>query len=274
MHAQNGNPGIYIVSGGSGASGEQIVETVLAQFPDSKIEIKIIANVRSPNQVEQVARAAARDGSMIVMTLVDENLNAYMLEQAKTYGVFHVDLMRALLNQIGHMVGSQPVGHPGLYRKLHRTYFDRIEAIEYTMAHDDGQRAIEWSDAEIMLIGVSRVGKTPLSMYLSVLGWKVANMPLIKELQIQKRFFDVDAARVVGLSMQPDMLLSHRRHRQKNLGISGDHAYVNPDAVRREVRHFNNFMQQHGITRIDVTKKPIETSADDIIKLINNRFRL
>jgi regulator of PEP synthase PpsR (kinase-PPPase family) len=263
---------IYIFSGGSGASGEQVVQTVLAQFPTANFDVVTIPHVRTKNQVSDLISVASGEASIIVLTLVDEELNTFAVNQAKEHQVFFIDLMRTLLRKASEITGEAPLSHPGLYRKLHKAYFDRVASIEYTVAHDDGKDPGGWKDCEIMLIGVSRVGKTPLSLYLSVLGWKVANVPLIPNLEIPPALFQIDQKRIIGLTIQADQLLIHRQHRQRRLGVHGPSPYSDPLAIQEEISFFNSLIRRHGITTIDVTYKPIETSADEIMRIIIECF--
>ncbi|MCD6355679.1 MAG: kinase/pyrophosphorylase [Anaerolineaceae bacterium] len=263
---------IYIISGGSGASGEQVVRTALAQFSTAKFDVITVPHVRIKNQVSDLISAASGKASIVVLTLVDEELNTFAINQAKEHKVFFIDLMRPLLRKASEITGEVPLGHPGLYRKLHKAYFDRVAAMEYTVAHDDGKDPGGWKDCEIMIIGVSRVGKTPLSLYLSVLGWKVANVPLIPNLEISPALFKIDRKRIIGLTMRASQLLIHRQHRQRRLGVHGPSPYSDPLAIQEEISFFNSLIKRHGITTIDVTYKPIETSADEIMKIIIERF--
>lgn len=270
--AESKKPCIYIISGGSGASGEQVVQTVLAQFPTANLDVVSIPHVRTKNKISDLITAASGEASIIVLTLVDEELNTFAINQAEGHQIFCIDLMRTLLRKVSEITGEAPLGHAGLYRKLHKAYFDRVAAIEYTISHDDGKEPGGWKDCEIMLIGVSRVGKTPLSLYLSVLGWKVANVPLIPNLEIPPALFQIDQKRIIGLTMQADRLLFHRQHRQRRLGIHGPSPYSDPIAIQEEISFFNSLIRRHGITTIDVTNKPIETSADEIMRIIIERF--
>ncbi|MCK4724940.1 MAG: kinase/pyrophosphorylase, partial [Anaerolineales bacterium] len=162
-------------------------------------------------------------------------------------------------------------GQPGLYRKLREDYYERVAAIEYTMAHDDGQRPDEWDQAEIVLIGVSRVGKTPLSLYLSVLGWKVANWPIVQGIPPHPKLSQLDRRKVVGITMEPGQLLEHRRRRQSQLGAPGFSKYADPAAIHEEISAAREAFRRYGFRVIDVTDKPIETSADEVIRLISSR---
>ncbi len=261
-------PPIYVVSGGVGASGEQLVNTVLAQFPDSHVQVFTIGNVRQSEQIERVVMQAAGCGGTIVHTLVDERLRGALSDLARAQGVVAIDLMGELLARLAVVLRREPVQQPGLYRRFHRAYFERVSAIEFTLAHDDGKGPQGWPQADIVLAGVSRTGKTPLSVYLSVLGWKVANVPLVPEIPTPEELFRVDPHRVVGLTIDPDALLMLREQRVRRMGAHRPTAYMDPEKVRDEIQEALRIFRQARFPVIDVTDKPIETSADEIIKLI------
>lgn len=269
---KTGPPPIYIVSGGTGASGDQLVHTVLAQFPESDVQVITLGHVRHLEQVEDVVVQAAATGGTIVHTMVDARLRRALTRLAQEWNVAAIDLMGALLSRFTDVLGQEPVGHPGLYRQLHQAYFERVAAIDFAMAHDDGKNPEGWPQADIMLVGVSRVGKTPLSMYLSVLGWKVANVPLVMGLPPPPELFQLDRRRVIGLNIEPAQLLVHRQQRQRRLGAPGPSAYTDPAAIYEEVEAARQVFRRGGFSIIDVTDKPIETSADEIIERITRRF--
>ena len=265
-------PPIYIVSGGAGASGEQLVYTVLAQFPESRVPVITLGHVRRPEQIEDAVTQAQATCGTIVHTLVDGPLRSHLVQLAQERGVATIDLMGDLMSRLAELLGQQPAGHPGLYRQLHQDYFERVASIEFAMAHDDGRNPEGWPLADIVLVGVSRAGKTPLSMYLSVLGWKVANVPLVMELAPPSELFQLDSRRVIGLTIEPGRLLGHRQQRQRHLGAPGPSAYTDPVAIYEEVEAARQVFKQGGFSTIDVTDKPIEASADEIIALITRRF--
>jgi regulator of PEP synthase PpsR (kinase-PPPase family) len=266
-------PAIYVVSGGMGASGEQLIRTALAQFEEPDIAIIVVPEVRQVSQIEAVVKEAASRHGTILHTLVDLNLRQAMVRQARDRNVVAIDAMGQLLSRLTNVLEQEPQGQPGLYRQLRQDYFDRVAAIEYTVAHDDGHRPDEWHLAEIMLVGVSRVGKTPLSMYLSTLGWKVANWPLVKGIEPPKELFKLDRRRVVGLIIDPGQLVTHRQQRQRRLGVSSKTSYTNPVELYEEVEEAKKLFRRHGFATLNVTDKPIEESADEVIALINRRLK-
>jgi regulator of PEP synthase PpsR (kinase-PPPase family) len=265
-------PPIYVVSGGTGASGEQVVHTVLVQFPGNDVSVITVAHVCQIAQVEDVLAQAAETGGTIVHTLVDPDLRGTLVVGARQRAIAAIDLMGPLISRLTDVFGREPVAHPGLYHELHQAYFDRVAAIEYSMAHDDGRNSEAWPQADVVIIGVSRVGKTPLSMYLSVLGWRVANVPLVLGLPTPTGLFRLDPRRVIGLYMDPAQLLFHRRQRQLRLHAPGLQAYTDPAVIEEELAEARRVFRQGGFTTLDVTDKPIEVSADQVIELITRRF--
>jgi regulator of PEP synthase PpsR (kinase-PPPase family) len=266
-------PPVYLVSGGTGASGEQLLHTVLAQFPDCQVEVFTLPRVRHEEQIEDVVAKAKSTGGTIVHTMVDTRLRRALTQHANELDVACIDLMGDLLSRLAEVLGQDPIGRPGLYRQLHHAYFERVSAIEFAMSHDDGKNRDGWPQAEIVLTGVSRVGKTPLSMYLSVLGWKVANVPLVVSLPPPSELFQLDRRRVIGLTIEPGQLVIHRQQRQRRLGAPGPSAYTDAAAIYAELEAARRVFQQGRFTVVDVTDKPIETSADEIIERVTRQLR-
>lgn len=261
-------PPIIIVSGGIGTSGETVVNTVLAQFPEARVPVEIVASVRRPDQIEEAVLRAQATGGTVVHTLVDADLRHHLVEFAGRRGVVAIDLMGPLLDRLAVVLGQIPLGRPGYYRLMHRTYFERIGAIEYAIAHDDGQKPEDWHEADILLLGVSRSGKTPLSMYLSVLGWKTANLPLVPEIPLPPELDEMDPSRVIGLIIDLDRLLAFRRDRIRLLGMATDSDYASPLAVSKELNLARRVYRRGGYHVVDVTDKTVEASADEIIRHI------
>lgn len=263
-------PPIYVVSGGTGASAELLVRTVLAQFHNVDVPLLIKTHVLTLEQVESVVDEIAETNGTIVHTMVNDECRRHLIELAGAKGVFSIDLVIVLLDHLASELGQTPLGQPGQYRRLHRTYFDRVEAIEFAVAHDDAKRPEELSSADIVLLGVSRVGKTPLSMYLSILGWKTANIPFIAGIPLPQELDEVEPHRIVALMIESRQLMTHRRWRQTRTGIpEGD--YIARDSVIAELRAANHYFHKRGIPVVDITQKPIETAADEVVAHVTRR---
>jgi regulator of PEP synthase PpsR (kinase-PPPase family) len=265
---------IFVLSGGVGSSGEQIVRTVLAQFPDASMTIEVFPKVITKKQVHDILKRAVAEGAVVTHTFVDEKLRQAVSKSASKLELEAIDLVGPLMEKLSKRLKQEPIGKPGLYRQLYKTYFNRIDAMDYALNHDDGKNKVGWKDAEIILLGASRVGKTPISLYLSVLGWKVANIPIIAGIQPREEFYKLDPRRLIGLTITPSELVQHRNHRQKLLGVSGRNSnYTDPIKVYEELESIEKFLRRNGISIIDVTGKPIESSADEVIRIVRRKLK-
>lgn len=227
-------PPIFVASTDTAYNGEQRVRIVLAQFPGyADYPVIKVPHVRTVYQVEGVVRRAKSHGSVVVHTLIVDELRQHMAQFAEAQGVQHIDLTGPLIRGLADFVGQHPVQEPGLYWTMHRDEFDRITAIEFTLAHDDGRRPEDWHLADIVLLGPSRSGKTPLSVYLGVMGYKVANIPLVAGMEPSPHLMKVAKGRVVGLNIDPQTLQAHRCTRQT--GVSGT-SYTDAESIYDEAR--------------------------------------
>lgn len=265
-------PPVYVVSGATGESGAQLVNAVLAQFPDSRVPIVILSQVREPEQVARVVDMAADTGGTIVHTLVSAALRDRLTGLAEARGVAALDLTGPLMERLTATLGQLPIGQPGRYHRLRASYYERVAAIEYAIAHDDGRNPEGWPEADVLLLGVSRTGKTPLSVYLSVLGWKVANLPLAPEVPAPEALFALERRRVIGLSIALDQLLLFRRQRSGRLGIGAGLPYANPEQVASELDGARRVFRRGGFHVIDVTDRTVEATADAIIRRVGGRL--
>lgn len=263
---------IYIVSGARGTSGERVLRTALAQFENEDVPIFIIGDVLERSQIDEVVKEALENNGSIVHTLVNADLRGYLTRLAQEKNIPSADLMGPVLMLLKRITQKEPIGKPGLYRELREEYFKKIEAIEYTVDHDDGRKVEELDKAEIILTGVSRVGKTPLSMYLSTLGWKVANVPLMQGVTPPQKLFEVDHRRVVGLTIDPGQLIAYRTHRQEHLGAGRGAAYTNPKALWEELEYANQIFRKGKFSVVNTTDKPIEESANEVLTHVMRRL--
>jgi [pyruvate, water dikinase]-phosphate phosphotransferase / [pyruvate, water dikinase] kinase len=266
-------PPLFIVSGGEGVVGSEAARMVLSKFDDVRVPVIVVPNVRDTEQISEVIDQAEQANGTILHTLMESILRRDLIRKARARHVAEVDLVGSVLARVATVVGKEPRGVPGLYRPRRSAYFDRLEAIEYSMQHDDGARTDELDDAEIVLVGISRVGKTPLSMYLAVLGWKVANIPLVKEVPPPEGLFKLDRRRVIGLIVEAEQIAARRRHRQRRTGMAFGSRYFNQESTEDEVEWARRLFRRHGWATVNITDKSIEESADEIIALIARWFR-
>lgn len=263
---------IYIVSGGKGVAGHTMVHSLIIQYPHNKIPIKVIPNVQTEKKIINVVKRVKDAGGLLVHTMVKTELRKILLRECTIQGVKNIDFMGPLANFLEQELGLESVSIPGLYRRINHQYYDRIEAIDFTLNQDDGVNPARLKQAEIILAGVSRSGKTPLSVYMSMFGWKVANVPLIKGINPPKELYEVDPRRVFGLSINLNYLISIRNKRLTDLGDAKNALYIEQRHVREELRYANFIFEKSKFTKINVTNKPIESSANEIIGMVSERF--
>ena len=259
---------VFVTSDGTGVTAEQVLNAALTQFVGAEVEIERRPGVRTEEQVRQVVQEAAQVGGFIMHTLVSDEMRGVMLRMGRLHNVETIDLMGPLLARLSQQLAVSPAEKPGLFHQLNEEYFRRIETMEFALHHDDGRRAHELPQAEIVLVGVSRTFKTPLSVYLAFKGWFVANVPIVLKTKPPLALFDLLPGRVFGLTIDPVRLAEFRRVRHERLGgATGE--YAEPDFVRREVEYaLSIFHSQRGWPVVNVTDKPIEESAAEILALV------
>ncbi len=262
---------IFVVSDGTGATAEQVVNAALTQFRSAPVSVERRSRIRSAEQIHQVVQEAAEAGGCIVHTLVLDELRDEMLRVGRLHDVETIDLMGPLLARLSQQLSISPVEKPGLFRQLNEAYFRRIETMEFAFQHDDGRRAHEIHQAEIILVGVSRTFKTPLSIYLAFKGWFVANIPIILDRPLPAGLSDLPSGRVFGLTIDPVRLAELRRARQERWGGAlGDYAHL--DFVRREIAYAEDIFRRHpDWPVIEVTDKPIEEIGSELLALRADR---
>ena len=265
-------PPIYIVSGGKGLAGDAVVQSVLIQFPNNKIPVIIVPDVLNQEKIDNVISKALQTEGVIVHTMVDPEARKMLIDSCVQSGVNHFDLVGNLSDYLSNLLNTNPISKPGLYRLSNIAYFQRVEAIDFTLKVDDGQNPERITQADIVLTGVSRTGKTPLSVYLAMFGWKVANIPLVPGIKPPDELFKADPERVFGLSISPVYLIAQRANRVKSLHMDEDTDYINPKKVGEELANARRIFESGGFTEIQITNKPIESSANEILNILTSRF--
>ncbi len=264
---------ILIVSDGTGGTAEQAVRAALTQFAGTDVSLERRSEVRSVEQVTDAVQYAARIGAFIVHTIVSQELRNAMAEQGRLHNVPTIDLMGPLLAQLAQHLAHSPAERPGLFRELNREYFRRIEAVEFALRHDDGQRAHELDKADIVLVGVSRTFKTPLSIFLAFKGWLVGNVPVMLDVPLPPILEQLPPSTVFCLTTDAVNLAELRRARHKHLG-GATGSYADPEFVQRELAYAEMLFRSHpGWSVIEVTHKPIEEIASEILAIMRARNR-
>jgi regulator of PEP synthase PpsR (kinase-PPPase family) len=256
---------VFIISDGTGRTAEQTLKAALTQFEDTQVQINRRSNVRSKQQAIEIISEARKGNGLIVHTIVSKKLRDIIIEQGRLHDVGTIDLMGPLLAQLSHHFSFSPSEKPGVFHELNKSYFQRIEAVEFTFRHDDGQRIGELDKAEIVLLGVSRTFKTPVSIYLAYKGWLVANVPIILGIEIPEMLFELPTERVFCLTTFPRNLVALRKIREEHLGgATGDYAKLS--YIQREINYAHKiYNKQPKWAKVDITNKPVEEISSEIL---------
>ena len=256
---------IFIVSDGTGVTAEQSLRAALTQFADTEVRLDRRPGVRDEARAREVIEEASQVNGLVVHTVVSKDLRRALVEIGRLYNVEVIDLMGPLLARLTDRFASSPSERPGLFRELNAHYFQRIEAMEFAFRHDDGQRVHELDKAEIILVGVSRTFKTPLSIYLAFRGWLVGNVPIVLNLPVPDVLFDLPDDKVFALSTSARRLAALRSVRHQHLGGSTG-LYAEFNYVQQELAYAMQAFEKRPKWRIvDVTDKPIEEIASEIL---------
>lgn len=266
-------PVIYIVSDSIGETAELVGRAAVSQFDAGNAEIRRIPYVSHSEEIPAIVAQAAEEGGVIIFTLVMPHLREILLAEARRHGLPAVDILGPVLDALRRVTGREPRFEPGLMRKVDEEYFARVEAIEFAVKYDDGRDPRGITEADIVVLGVSRTGKTPLCMYLAHKRIKAANVPLVPEVPVPNEVFSVPLHRLVGLTIQPDYLFSIRRERLKTLGLPADAEYANAERIRKELAYAEDVMRRMGCVIIDVTGKAVEETASKVLEVYYRGLR-
>ena len=228
--------------------------------------------IQTEEQVEQITDNIMQTKGAVVHTMVNHKMRNAVIDACERKGIPHFDLVGGISDYLDKTLNIRPVEQPGLFRLKNIEYYRRIRAIEFTIAHDDGQNAEKIEKADIILAGVSRTGKTPLSIYMAMFGWKVANVPLVPGIEPPESLFKVDPRRVFGLDISIIYLISQRANRVLRMNMPEDTDYLDRRKVREELDYAKRIFDKGGFSVLNVTNKSIEYSSNQIVTMITDRF--
>jgi regulator of PEP synthase PpsR (kinase-PPPase family) len=264
---------IFVVSDGTGETAATMIRAALVQYVERDVNIVRCKNVRSDVQVESILQEAAEKKGFVVYTVVSPALRKQIMESSDRLGLPSVDLLGPLLLRLDmYFEVTSPHMEAGILRTVNESYFKRIEAIEFTVKHDDGKETRDLDQADIILVGISRTSKTPLSIFMSHKGWKVANVPLVVGATIPEELFAVDQRKVVGLTIDPSKLSKIRENRLQKLGdAAGD--YASMAKIHQELDFANDLFKKNKRWPVfDVSERALEETASEIIRLVSARL--
>ena len=260
---------IYSVSDSVGETSESVIKAALCQFNYSNYEIKKFSFVNTMDELKLILEDTLNYNSILFYTLVDTEMIEYVKKFSRINNIKNIDLLSEALNALSSTLNLVPKREPGILRKLNIGYFNRIEAVEFAVKYDDGKDPRGFMLADIILVGISRTSKTPLSLYLANKNYKVANFPIVPNVPIPNELIKASPNKVFGLTISLDKVHAIRRERLKTLGFNSQSSYSDKEAILEEIVYSNEVMQKIGCPVIDVSNKAIEETGDIILSYIN-----
>ncbi|RDC61153.1 putative pyruvate, phosphate dikinase regulatory protein [Alteripontixanthobacter maritimus] len=262
---------LHLLSDSTGETLEMIAKAALAQFDNAEISRHFWPMVRSRQHLDRIVPDLAASPGLVLYTLVNDDTRARLEEKCRQLGLPTVDALDAVTTALESQLGQEAHGRPGRQHLMDDAYFERVDAIQYTIAHDDGIAHEDWEQADILLAGVSRSSKTPTSIYLANRGYKVANIPLVVESPPPQALYGLRHPMVVGLTTAPERLVQVRRNRLLSLNEGTATDYVDGERVREELKFARRMFADNGWPVIDVTRRSIEETAAAVIRLLEAR---
>ncbi|MBD3760516.1 kinase/pyrophosphorylase [Sphingomonadaceae bacterium G21617-S1] len=262
---------LHLLSDSTGETLENIAKAGLAQFEGVETIKHFWPMVRSQGHLDRILLEIAQRPGLVIFTLVNNDIRKRLESRCHALGLPSVSALDPVIDALSQLLGQEALARPGRQHMLDAAYYARVEAIQYTIAHDDGIGSEEWEEADIILTGVSRSSKTPTAIYLANRGYKVANVPLVIESPPPPSLYTLVHPLIVGLTTSPDRLIQIRRNRLLSLNQSPETAYVEHEKVVAELTFARRIFSDHGWPVIDVTRRSIEESAAAIINIVNER---
>jgi regulator of PEP synthase PpsR (kinase-PPPase family) len=262
---------LHLLSDSTGETLEVVAKACLAQFDGVDVLRHFWPMVRSEGHLVRVLDDVERRPGLVLYTLVNSNIRRELERQCRRRGIYAVSALDPVIDALSAVLGQQAKARPGRQHVLDAAYFARVDAIQFSIAHDDGLGFDNWEEADIVLAGVSRTSKTPTSIYLANRGYKVANVPIVPESPPPSSLFDLKHPLVVGLTAGTDRLIQIRRNRLLSLNQAAQTDYVDLDAVNAELAFARRIFSDNGWPVIDVTRRSIEETAFAIVKLCDQR---
>lgn len=264
-------PVVYVLSDSVGETAELVTKAAASQFDLNKIELRRIPYIEDTSIIDEVIIMAKENKSILVFTIVIPELRLYLIAEANKAMIPVIDIMGPTIEGMQLLFDMPPRFRPGMVHQLDEEYFRKVEAIEFAVKYDDGRDPRGLLRADIIITGVSRTSKTPLSMYLAHKRMKTANVPLVPEVVPPEELYKVDPQKCIGLTIQPEKLIEIRTERLKSLGLQAQANYAKIERIKTELEYAREVMKEVGCTVIDVSNKAVEETANIIMESITKR---
>jgi len=260
---------IYLISDSTGETLDRIFLALKAQFKNIEYKVHSYSFTRTENQILKILEDAKKnENSVILYTIVDNNLAKYLSNVSDEKKIPCFGVLGNLILNFSKILNQKASHEPSGQHVLNEEYYDRIEAIQFTMNHDDGNLVNDIDKSDIILVGVSRTSKTPTSIYLANKGYKTSNIPLVNENSLPKKLKDnPQLTCVVGLNTEPERLVDLRKNRMNSLKETENTKYINIENIKKEIMDAKKTFQKYRWPSIDVTRKSVEETAASIIKI-------
>lgn len=262
---------IYLVSDSTGETVLSVARSSLAHFDGLRVEEHLWSLVRTKGQIDRLAKALEKDHGIVMFTMVNEELKEYLSEVCSKLYVLAIPVLAEVVMSLSSYLEVQVTDQPGRQHTMNEEYFKRMNAINYSLSHDDGQIDCDLNDADIVLIGPSRTSKSPTSVYLAYRGYKTANIPYVLGQKLPESLKKLENSLVVGLTINLERLIEIRKNRLVNINDISNHSYVDHDSVYQELAEVKKIYKQNHWPIIDVTRKSVEEVAANIITIYNQR---
>ena len=260
---------IFLISDSTGETIDRIFTALKAQFKDFSYKTQQFSFTRTENQITEIMKEAKTKKNIIVLyTLVDQKLALFLNKLSKKNSIPCFGVLGELIENFSKILNKQSLNIPSRQHKLNEEYYERVEAIQFTMRHDDGNDVKDIEESDIILLGVSRTSKTPTSIYLANRGFKTSNVPLVNKNSLPKILIDNPKLTcIVGLTAEPERLLDIRRNRMHSLKEQESTNYINFNKISLEVEEAKKIFKKYKWPTVDVTRKSVEETAASIIKI-------
>ena len=263
---------IHLVSDSTGETLNALVNAALAQFENVDVQIHFYALVRSEHQMSRALDHIATAPGVVFFTLASQGLRERLVKRCAALLTVCVDVLDGPVTALGQFLGAAETHKVGRQHQVDQRYLDRIEVLNFTIAHDDGQSLDTIGEAEVILTGASRTSKTPTCVYLAIRRVRAANVPLVAGMAPPPALLAAKKPLIVGLWVSPDRLVQVRRNRLTSMGEGRDTSYIDPDQVREEINATRRLFEQNDWPTIDVSRRSIEETAAGVMNLLTERL--
>lgn len=264
-------PMVFVVSDSMGETAQLVARAALSQFPEGAAHLKRFVYISSAEAAEELMADARLQATLIIFTVIVPEVREVIVGQAEKHGIPTVDIMGPAMAGLEQITGITALGEPGLIHKLDEKYFKRVEAVEFAVQHDDGRDPQGYRKADVILLGVSRSSKTPVSMYLANRGVKVANLPIIPEVPPPPELHRIPVRKIVGLTINASKLAGIRKERVRTMGVRGESDYSDVSRILGELSYAQGLYNELGCFVVDVTDRAVEETAAMVMEFVNGQ---